>query len=57
MLLARKGEGSAELLEQRRHDYLALREVTPDFAVVDASLPLEDVVARVVTLIRERAAA
>ena len=29
-------------------------EVTPDFAVVDATLPLEDVVARVVTLIRER---
>jgi thymidylate kinase len=57
VLLARKGEGSAELLEQRRHDYLALREVTPDFAVVDATLPLDDVVARVVTLIRERAAA
>ena len=37
VLLARKGEGSAELLEQRRDDYLALGEVTPDFAVVDAT--------------------
>ncbi len=56
MLLARKGEGSAELLEQRRSDYLALGDVTPDFAVVDATMPLEDVVARLVTLIRERTA-
>jgi thymidylate kinase len=56
VLLERKGEGSVELLEQRRDDYLALRDVAPDFAVVDATQPLDEVTDRVVELIRKRAA-
>lgn len=57
VLLARKGEGSLELLERRRSDYLGLAEVAPDFAVVDATLPVGQVTDRVVALIRERACA
>ncbi len=55
VLLARKGEGSLELLERRRADYLELADVAPDFEVVDATMPLDDVTARVVDLIRQRA--
>ena len=56
VLLARKGEGSLELLERRRSDYLGLAAVAPDFAVIDATLPVAQVTDRVVALIRERAA-
>jgi thymidylate kinase len=55
VLLARKGEGSLEVLERRRGDYLALRGVVPRFAVVDATQPLDAVVAEVAALIREAA--
>jgi len=48
VLLARKGEGTLELLERRRHDYLEMRHRVKHFAVVDASRP-EDAVAREVT--------
>ena len=41
VLFARKGEGSLELLERRRQDYLALRDQVPNFAVVDAAQPLD----------------
>jgi thymidylate kinase len=54
VLLARKGEGSLELLERRRSDYLGLADIAPDFVVVDATLPVGDVADRVVELIRER---
>jgi thymidylate kinase len=43
VLLARKGEGTAELLERRRSDYLQLAQVLERFVVVDATKPLEDV--------------
>ena len=52
-----EGEGSLELLERRRSDYLGLAEVAADFAVVDATLPVGQVTDRVVALIRERACA
>ena len=48
VLFARKGEGGVELLERRRQDYLKLGNLVEHFAVVDASLP-EDDVARAVT--------
>ena len=48
VLLARKGEGTVELLERRRHDYLEMRHRVKEFAVVDASRPA-DAVAREVT--------
>ncbi len=50
-LLARKGEGTIERLERRRLEYLELGRVTPHFAVIDASRPLDEVTADVKTLI------
>ncbi len=43
VLLARKGEGTLELLDRRRKDYLQLRDYLPHFVVVDASRPQADV--------------
>ncbi len=53
VLLERKGEGTAEALERRRGDYLALREVTPNFEVVDAGRPLDEVADDLVRVISE----
>ncbi len=39
VLFARKGEGTLELLEHRRQEYLRLREAVPCFVTVDASQP------------------
>ena len=44
VLLARKGEGTLELLERRRTEYLQLRDLMPAFRVVDANRPLSAVV-------------
>jgi thymidylate kinase len=51
VLLARKGEGTLEALERRRSDYLAVEPHAPRFAIVDATQPLDDVVAQVSTLV------
>ena len=51
VLLARKGEGTAELLERRRSDYLQLAHVLERFVVVDATKPLEEVTRDVVALV------
>jgi thymidylate kinase len=53
VLLARKGEGTLEALERRRGDYLELARVTPNFEVVDAARPLDDVADRLVALISD----
>jgi thymidylate kinase len=53
VLLERKGEGTLEALERRRGDYLALASVTPNFEVVDASKPLDDVAGDVVRVIED----
>ena len=37
VLFARKGEGTIALLEERRRDYLELRDKVPHFATVDAT--------------------
>lgn len=51
VLFARKGEGTLALLEQRRQDYLALRDQVRHFAVVDAGRPIEAVTRDVIGLI------
>jgi thymidylate kinase len=48
VLFSRKGEGTLELLEHRRQEYLQMRSLVEHFAVVDASQP-EDHVAHHVT--------
>lgn len=52
VLFARKGEGTLESLEQRRQEYLSLRQVLPAFAVVDATQPTAQVVAQTAEIIR-----
>jgi hypothetical protein len=47
VLFARKGEGSVELLERRRQEYLALEGHVKYFAVVDVTQPLDEVVRQV----------
>jgi hypothetical protein len=51
VLLARKGEGTIEYLEQRRADYLALQDSLPHFVVVDAAQTLEVVSQRVADIV------
>ncbi len=53
VLHARKPEGTVELIERRREEYLRLREEAVHFAVVDADRPLDVVVEDVECLIRE----
>ncbi len=57
LLLARKGEGSIEALERRRSEYRALAGVVPRFVEVDASRPLDAVVADVAGHVRAALAA
>ena len=52
VLHARKGEGTVELLERRRRDYLRLRDVSERFEVVDATQPLDEVARDVAHAIR-----
>lgn len=56
LLLARKGEGTLDSLERRRHDYLDLARHTRHFVAVDASRALGDVVADVANVIESFAA-
>ena len=44
VLFARKGEGSLELLRQRRQDYLEAGKLLEHFAIIDANRPQEEVV-------------
>jgi thymidylate kinase len=44
VLLARKGEGTVEALEQRRHEYRAIASIVPRFVEVDATQPVEAVI-------------
>ncbi|HET7743688.1 MAG TPA: hypothetical protein VFK76_03015 [Gaiellaceae bacterium] len=60
VLLARKGEGTIELLERRRRDYLELAGLVRNFASVDADRPLDEVsdevAARIEAFARSRGA-
>ncbi len=51
VLFARKSEGTLELLEDRRQQYLQLRELFGNFATVDATQPEEEVARNVTELI------
>jgi len=51
VLFARKGEGTVELLESRRQEYLALRHVVPQFAEVDVTQSIDQVTRQVADLI------
>lgn len=51
VLLARKGEGTLDLLARRRLEYLDLARVMRNFRVVDASRPVDEVTHDVVDLI------
>lgn len=53
VLLARKGEGTLERLEEWRATYLRAGELLPNFITVDASQPLQTVYARVCRRIAE----
>ena len=44
VLFRRKGEGTVGLLEQRRADYLQMKDLVKHFEIVDANRDLEDVV-------------
>jgi hypothetical protein len=52
IMFARKGEGTLELLERRRLDYLELASVVEHFTVVDATRSLPEVVSDVESRIR-----
>jgi thymidylate kinase len=56
VLFARKGEGTIESLDRRRHDYLAVAAETRNFRSVNADRPLPDVVADVVDVVESFAA-
>jgi thymidylate kinase len=56
VLFARKGEGTIASLARRRDEYRRLGATLPRFAVVEASEPLEHVVATVADLIRREGA-
>ena len=56
VLFARKGEGTLELLELRRQEYLRLGELVARFEVVDCARPLPEVEADVIRTIRDFAA-
>lgn len=53
VLYGRKGEGSLELLERRRQDYLQLGRVLPHFAVVDAGRSVDETTGDAARLIME----
>lgn len=44
VLYRRKGEGTLELLEQRRADYLQMKDLVKNFEIVDANRDLTEVV-------------
>jgi thymidylate kinase len=52
LLLARKGEGTCELLEHRRQEYRQLKDVLENYHTVDATQSLDDVTDIVMDLIK-----
>ncbi len=54
VLLARKGEGTAEALERRRDEYRSIRGHVPHFVEVDATRPIEEVTEQVAQAIVAR---
>ncbi len=56
VLYARKGEGTIRSLARRRAEYMRLGATLERFSVVDATLPLPDVVRDVAAIVREHEA-
>ena len=54
VLLARKGEGTAEALERRRDEYRSIRGHVPHFVEVDATRPIDEVTEQVARAIEAR---
>jgi thymidylate kinase len=52
VLYARKPEGTIERVRQKREECLALRDLFPEFVVVDAAMPEDEVVHEIAVAIR-----
>lgn len=55
VLHARKREGSVESIERLRREYLEASTLVPDFAVLDATLPVPALVRQISSMVRARA--
>ena len=53
VLFARKAEGTLELLEQRRQEYLAMQRAIGGCRVIDATRPAAEIQAEVLGILRE----
>lgn len=53
VLLARKGEGTIPILEERRKAYMQMRDLVPHFAMLDATQPEDVVTQNAVAIIRQ----
>ena len=53
ILFARKGEGTVELLEQRRQEYMQVQNVVERFVTVDATQPMDEVARQVTKLVMD----
>jgi thymidylate kinase len=53
VLFSRKGEGTVELLEQRRQEYLQLQKKVKRFVTVDATQPMDEVAQQVCNLVMD----
>lgn len=53
VLLARKGEGTIDLLERRRQEYLLLGDQVDRFEIVDASRDQDDVTHEILAIIQD----
>jgi thymidylate kinase len=53
VLFARKAEGTLELLEQRRQEYLAMQRALGSCTVIDATRPASEIQAEVLALLRD----
>ena len=51
VLFARKAEGTVAALEERRQEYLQLRDLVKNFVIIDATQPLDQVFNQVTTQI------
>ncbi len=56
VLFARKREHDVAALERRRQEYLALARIVSDFAVIDATQPMSEVVAQITGMVEARLA-
>jgi thymidylate kinase len=53
VLFSRKGEGTLELLEQRRQEYLQIQEKVERFITVDATQPMDEVAQQICNLVMD----